>query len=166
MSDSGSERKMTEQELVSYFFDAVNYGHIYNVYQPKMNHSTGRMIGAEALMRMKHPLYGLQMPSDFIPVFEKNDMVFSADLVVCENVCKFLRKCIDEGIPVVPISVNSSTTVGMFRRASSKYGCAFASRSSMSASRTGTARREQEPRTPRDRAASSPARQNAPPNEK
>ena len=108
MSDSNSNRKMTEQELVSYFFDAVNYGHIYNVYQPKMNHVTGRMIGAEALMRMKHPLYGLQMPSDFIPVFEKNDMVFSADLVVCENVCKFLRKCLDEGIPVVPISVNMS----------------------------------------------------------
>lgn len=108
MPDSDAKRKMTEQELVSYFFDAVNYGHIYNVYQPKMNHVTGRMIGAEALMRMKHPLYGLQMPSDFIPVFEKNDMVFSADLVVCENVCKFLRKCIDEGIPVVPISVNMS----------------------------------------------------------
>ena len=108
MSDSNSQRKMTEQELVSYFFDAVNYGHIYNVYQPKMNHVTGRMIGAEALMRMKHPLYGLQMPSDFIPVFEKNDMVFSADLAVCENVCNFLRKCIDEGIPVVPISVNMS----------------------------------------------------------
>ena len=108
MSDSNSNRKMTEQELVSYFFDAVNYGYIYNVYQPKMNHSTGRMIGAEALMRMKHPLYGVQMPSDFIPVFEKNDMVFSADLVVCENVCKFLRKCLDEGVPVVPISVNMS----------------------------------------------------------
>lgn len=108
MPDSDAKRKMTEQELVSYFFDAVNYGHIYNVYQPKMNHVTGRMIGAEALMRMKHPLYGLQMPSDFIPVFEKNDMVFSADLVVCENVCKFLRECIDEGIPVVPISVNMS----------------------------------------------------------
>ena len=108
MPDSDAKRKMTEQELVSYFFDAVNYGHIYNVYQPKMNHVTGRMIGAEALMRMKHPLYGLQMPSDFIPVFEKNDMVFSADLVVCENVCKFLRKCIDEGFPVVPISVNMS----------------------------------------------------------
>lgn len=108
MSDSDSHRQMTEQELVSFFFDAVNYGHIYNVYQPKMNHSTGRMIGAEALMRMKHPLYGVQMPSDFIPIFEKNDMVFSADLVVCENVCKFLRKCLDEGIPVVPISVNMS----------------------------------------------------------
>ena len=48
------------------------------------------------------------MPSDFIPVFEKNDLVFSADLTVCENVCKFLRRCLDNGIPLVPISVNMS----------------------------------------------------------
>ena len=108
MAETISNRKMTEREIVSFFDDAVNYGYIYNVYQPKMNHVTGRMIGAEALMRMKHPLYGLQMPSDFIPIFEKNDLVFSADLTVCENVCKFLRKCLDVGVPVVPISVNMS----------------------------------------------------------
>ena len=108
MSDTNAERKMTEREVIAFFDEAVNYGYIYNVYQPKVNHVTGRMIGAEALMRLKHPLYGLQMPADFIPFFEKNDMVFSADLVVCENVCKFLRKCIDEGVPVVPISVNMS----------------------------------------------------------
>ncbi len=108
MSDTNAERKMTEREVIAFFDEAVNYGYIYNVYQPKVNHVTGRMIGAEALMRLKHPLYGLQMPADFIPFFEKNDLVFSADLVVCENVCKFLRKCIDEGVPVVPISVNMS----------------------------------------------------------
>ncbi len=108
MSDTNAERKMTEREVIAFFDEAVNYGYIYNVYQPKVNHVTGRMIGAEALMRLKHPLYGIQMPADFIPFFEKNDLVFSADLVVCENVCKFLRKCIDEGVPVVPISVNMS----------------------------------------------------------
>ncbi|MBR3532846.1 MAG: EAL domain-containing protein [Clostridiales bacterium] len=108
MPDSATPRKMTETELVSFFDEAVNNGYIYNLYQPKINQVTGRMIGAEALMRLKHPLYGMQMPSDFIPVFEKNDLVFSADLVVCENVCKFLRKCLDHGIPLVPVSVNMS----------------------------------------------------------
>ncbi len=63
MPDSDSKRKMTEQELVSYFFDAVNYGHIYNVYQPKMNHVTGRMIGAEALSRPCRVRERLQVPS-------------------------------------------------------------------------------------------------------
>ena len=108
MANASAARKMTEQEIVASFDDAINYEHIYVVYQPKIHHVTGRMIGAEALMRMRHPVYGLQMPSDFIPVFEKNDLIFSADIFVCELVCKFLRKCIDQGITPVPISVNMS----------------------------------------------------------
>ena len=108
MANASAARKMTEQEIVASFDDAINYEHIYVVYQPKINHVTGRMIGAEALMRMRHPVYGIQMPSDFIPVFEKNDLIFSADIFVCELVCKFLRKCIDQGITPVPISVNMS----------------------------------------------------------
>ena len=108
MANSANNRKMTEQEILAFFDDAINYEYIYVCYQPKINHVTGRMIGAEALMRMKHPVYGIQMPGDFIPIFEKNDLVFSADIFVCELVCKFLRKCIDMGLTPVPISVNMS----------------------------------------------------------
>lgn len=101
-------KRMTEQELLACFDDAVNFGHIFVTYQPKINHSTGRMIGAEALMRWSHPVYGMQYPSDFIPVLEKNDLIYRADLAVFESVCKFLRHCIDEGITPVPVSVNMS----------------------------------------------------------
>ncbi len=102
------ERKMTEQELVGSFFDAMRYGHIYAVYQPKMNHSTGRMIGAEALMRWRDPENGMQYPGDFIPVLEKNDLISRADLHVFEVVCRFQRKCLDMEVPCVPISINMS----------------------------------------------------------
>ncbi len=102
------ERRMTEQEFILSFEDAVSCGHIYVVYQPKMNHNTGRMIGAEALMRWRHPAYGMQYPSDFIPVLEKNDLICQADLCVFESVCRLLRKCLDRGIVPVPISVNMS----------------------------------------------------------
>ena len=54
------EKRMTEQELLNSFEDAMRYGHIFVVYQPKMNHSTGRMIGAEALMRWRDPEFGMQ----------------------------------------------------------------------------------------------------------
>ena len=101
-------KAMTEQELLACFEDAVSFGHIFVTYQPKINHSTGRMIGAEALMRWKHPVYGMQYPSDFIPVLEKNDLIYRADLAVFESVCAFLRRCIDEGAVPVPISVNMS----------------------------------------------------------
>ena len=102
------ERKMNEQELLASFDEALQQGHIYVLYQPKINHSTGRMIGAEALMRWKHPIYGTQYPSDFIPVLEKNDLIYRADLGVFEAVCRFLRNCLDDGVRPVPISVNMS----------------------------------------------------------
>ena len=101
-------RTMTEQELLANFDDAIRLGHIFITYQPKINHSTGRMVGAEALMRWSHPENGMQYPSDFIPVLEKNDLIYRADLAVFENVCKFQRKCLDSGISTVPISVNMS----------------------------------------------------------
>lgn len=101
-------KQMNEQELLACFDDAVSYGHIYPLYQPKINHATGRMIGAEALMRWTHPVCGMQYPSDFIPVLEKNDLIYRADLSIFESVCKFLRSCLDNGVKPVPISVNMS----------------------------------------------------------
>ncbi len=99
---------MTEQELLACFDEAVRDGHIFVTYQPKINHATGRMIGAEALMRWTNPEFGMQYPSDFIPVLEKNDLIYRADLAVFESVCRFLRYCLDNHIDPVPISVNMS----------------------------------------------------------
>ena len=101
-------KRMTEQEMLGSFDEALSKGHIYVVYQPKINHSTGRMIGAEALMRWADPEHGMQFPSDFIPVLEKNDLIYRADLLVFESVCRFLRSCLDGDVIPVPISVNMS----------------------------------------------------------
>ncbi len=102
------QKRMNEQELLLSFKEAMTEPHIFVCYQPKMNYATGRMIGAEALMRWKHPEYGMQYPSDFIPVLEKNGLLPDADLAVFELVCRFQRKCLDENIPIVPISFNMS----------------------------------------------------------
>lgn len=101
-------KRMSEQELLDSFDEAITHGHIFVTYQPKINHSTGRMIGAEALMRWKNPEFGMQYPSDFVPVLEKNDLIYRADLAVFDAVCLFLRRCLNVGIKPVPISVNMS----------------------------------------------------------
>lgn len=77
-------------------------------YQPQFNHATGRIVGAEALVRWIHPEYGMQSPGDFIPVFESNGTITRLDLYIFEETCRFLRKCLDEKIRVVPISFNVS----------------------------------------------------------
>ncbi len=102
------DKRMSSEELLNSFWEALHSNHIFVVYQPKMNHSTGRMIGAEALMRWKDPENGMQYPSDFIPLLEHHDLIRFADLHVFEEVCRFQRKCLDEGISTVPISFNMS----------------------------------------------------------
>ena len=102
------ERKMTEAEIVGGFEDALRGDQIFACYQPQYNHSTGRMTGAEALMRWKHPDFGTQYPADFIPVLEKRELIRRADLHVFETVCRFQRACMDGGVPVVPVSFNIS----------------------------------------------------------
>lgn len=44
-------------------------------YQPRINLNTGRIVGAEALMRWNHPEHGLIMPEDFIPVSEQTGQI-------------------------------------------------------------------------------------------
>lgn len=102
------KRKMLEQEIVDGFEAAIGEQQLYPCYQPQINHSTGRMVGAEALMRWGHPELGLQLPTDFVPILEEHDLIYSADIYIFECVCRFLRKCLEKGFPVVPISVNMS----------------------------------------------------------
>ncbi|MGM9968919.1 MAG: EAL domain-containing protein [Anaeroplasma sp.] len=100
--------RMSEVELISRFNEAIEKNYICPFYQMQINHSTKRMVGAEALMRWIDPIYGPQYPSDFIPVFEKNGLINQADIHVFECICKFLKNCLSKNINVVPISFNLS----------------------------------------------------------
>lgn len=99
-------RQLTEAEIVDMFPDAVRQGQLCVFYQPKFNHSTGRLVGLEALMRWKHPVHGMQYPLTFIPVLEKYGLVYEADLCVFGQVCRLLAECPDS--LRVPVSFNVS----------------------------------------------------------
>lgn len=101
-------KKLTEEEIIYGFDEALNKGNIFLCYQPQYNHSTGKMIGAEALMRWNDPENGFQSPADFIPVLENNGLIYRADLNAFEIICKFIKYCIDNEVPLVPISFNIS----------------------------------------------------------
>ena len=102
------QRKMNEAELIDSFRDSLKNGDIYICLQPQINHLTKRMVGAEALIRWKHPVFGQQYPNDFIPVLERNNLIFEADLFVFRKVCELLRGLLDSHSVMVPISVNMS----------------------------------------------------------
>lgn len=77
-------------------------------YQPKHDAVTGKINGAEALIRWNHPEYGFMSPGDFIPLFEMNGFVKEVDRYVWRRTCENLRRWQDKGINIVPVSVNAS----------------------------------------------------------
>ena len=99
---------LSEQEISGIMEEALNNEQFLVYYQPQYNHSTGSLVGAEALVRWKHPERGLISPGLFIPIFERNGFITQLDLYVFGHVCAFLRKCIDQNLAVVPISSNFS----------------------------------------------------------
>ncbi|MFI3231219.1 MAG: bifunctional diguanylate cyclase/phosphodiesterase [bacterium] len=80
----------------------------FNVFlQPKFNLNTKKICGAEALVRWITPK-GMIFPDQFIPLFEKNGFIITLDFIIYEKVMIYIRKCLDENLPVYPISVNVS----------------------------------------------------------
>lgn len=81
----------------------------FEVYlQPKYQIWDGRLSGAEALVRWNHPEWGLQPPSEFIPIFERNGFITRLDQYVWERVCALMQEWDRNGYPGISISVNVS----------------------------------------------------------
>ncbi len=101
-------RMLREQEIVNEMNGALAEGQFEIWFQPQFNHSSGALIGAEALVRWCHPRKGLVSPGEFIPVFERNGFVYELDKYVWDQACRNLRKWLDAGRDPLPISVNIS----------------------------------------------------------
>ena len=97
-----------ERAIVNEMKAALAEGQFEVWLQPQYNHATSAMIGAEALVRWRHPSMGLIPPMDFIPIFEQNGFIYAMDRFVWEKVCACLRRWLDEGRSPLPVSVNIS----------------------------------------------------------
>jgi diguanylate cyclase (GGDEF)-like protein len=77
------ERKLLERDLAL----AIAENQFHLVYQPQVNLSTHRIIGAEALIRWEHPTRGLVPPDTFIPVSEMNGRIVEIGQWVLDQAC-------------------------------------------------------------------------------
>ena len=75
--------------------------------QPKVSLSTGRICGGESLVRWMHPLKGIRMPGDFLPLFESNGFIKRIDEFMWNETAKYLARLKELNIDI-PISVNVS----------------------------------------------------------
>jgi diguanylate cyclase (GGDEF)-like protein len=75
-------------------------------YQPKVDATSGAVVGAEALVRWQHPERGMIPPGEFIGVAEESGLILPLTDWVLERACRNLREWSDAGLPAIPVSVN------------------------------------------------------------
>jgi len=77
-------------------------------YQPKYSASDHALVGVEALLRWKHPSFGLVMPDRFIPALEENGLINAVGEWVLRTACAQNKMWQEQGYAPVTVSVNIS----------------------------------------------------------
>lgn len=84
-------------------------------FQPQISLADGSVIGAEALLRWRHPELGDVSPADFIPVAEDSGMILPIGEWVLRSATRQMRAWLDRGLPPMVMAVNLSAI--QFRQA-------------------------------------------------
>ncbi len=78
-------------------------------YQPKVDISAGKIVGAEALVRWLHPEKGLISPGLFIPIAEETAIILDIGEFVLRRACADIKEWLEQGYPPICVSVNLSS---------------------------------------------------------
>jgi diguanylate cyclase (GGDEF)-like protein len=82
-------------------------GELEVFYQPKVNLASGEVVGLEALLRWNHPVHGLVMPDDFVPLAERTGLIHPLTRHVLDIVVRQVAEW-DRAGKEVPVAVNLS----------------------------------------------------------
>ncbi|MDE1885191.1 MAG: EAL domain-containing protein [Xanthomonadaceae bacterium] len=99
-----AERLLLEADLRL----GLERGEFTVVYQPKIDLTSGEVIGAEALLRWHHPQRGLMAPADFIGIAESTGLIVGLGDWVLHAVCEQQAAWLAAGVQVVPVMINVS----------------------------------------------------------
>src|SRR3984957_1557904 len=77
-------------------------------YQPKVNIVSGKLTGAEALIRWNDPVSGLTLPGRFIPILEETGLIHDVGRWALRKAIEDYQRWRNTGLPTVPIAVNVS----------------------------------------------------------
>lgn len=102
---AASERVILLEKALS---SALENSEFQVFYQPKINLITGRIIGAEALLRWHHPELGMISPNDFIPIAERTGSIVEIGECVLNTACAQAQIWQDLNSIPFKISVNLS----------------------------------------------------------
>jgi len=95
-------------ELETRLRKAIEQDDLRVFYQPQVDIASGRIIGAEALVRWQDQTEGLIAPDRFIPIAEESGLIMAIGEWVLHETCRQGRRWIDDGLPALTLAVNVS----------------------------------------------------------
>ncbi len=100
-----SERNL---QLVNALHYALERGQLHVLYQPQVAMRNGGIIGAEALLRWRHPELGMVSPAEFIPIAESSGLILPIGEWVLRSAVRQAKAWIGDGHPPLIMAVNLS----------------------------------------------------------
>jgi len=94
--------------LESHLRRAIAQDELFVQYQPKVDLRSGGLAGFEALVRWRHPEFGVIPPDEFIPIAEESGMIVPIGEWVLRTAVAQLAAWRAEGLPLAPVAVNLS----------------------------------------------------------
>ncbi len=94
----------------------IAQGELFLVYQPRIDIATRQVVGAEALLRWRHPRYGVLTPEAFLPLADDTGLLVPIGAWVLRQACAQGRRWLDAGIK--PLSVVVNVTARQLRHGS------------------------------------------------
>lgn len=88
---------------------AAERGELELHYQPQLDLISGEIVGAEALLRWRHPVRGMLAPNDFITLAEDSGLIVPIGHWVIDTACQQARAWRDAGLVVPRLAVNLSS---------------------------------------------------------
>jgi diguanylate cyclase (GGDEF)-like protein len=104
MEDSHEQKAGLEPDVMN----ALRAEQFELYYQPRIDLRSGKITGAEALIRWNHPSQGLVMPGEFIPICENNGLIVPIGYWTIHQAALHLKQLIEAGINLERLSVNLS----------------------------------------------------------
>jgi EAL domain-containing protein (putative c-di-GMP-specific phosphodiesterase class I) len=107
--NAGMDKQSAKQHLLEgYLRKALEKNELSLFYQPKISLETGKIVGAEALIRWYHPELGMISPSEFISIAEKTGLVIAIGNWIIKNACKQAKVWHEMGFKEFVVAVNLS----------------------------------------------------------
>src|SRR5882672_8888708 len=105
LSEDAASAKALAEELRA----GVERGELFLVYQPRIEIASRQVVGAEALLRWRHPRYGVLSPESFLPLADDTGLLLPIGAWALREACVQGKRWIDEGISPLSVVVNVSS---------------------------------------------------------